>query len=278
MALYSLVNEDRLNGAIKATTDAIREKTGSEDPIPWNKETGLADAVPAVYEAGEAAGVEVGKQEGTDAFWDLIQEFGTRKDYSYAFCRCAFDYIRPKYKVIPTESGMNQTFAENIYLKKVESAYFDFSQAPNLDYCGYWTFANDTGLEEIEDIGIPAPTKYSYTFTRCRKLHTINILRVLESTLFFYAFSSCASLENITIEGTIGQNGMDLQYSTLLSKASILSIINALSTTTTGLTVTFSLTAVNNAFATATGAADGATSEEWLALVDTKSNWTISLV
>lgn len=63
-----------------------------------------------------------------------------------------------------------------------------------------------------------------------------------------------------------------------LSKPSITSIINCLSTTTSGLTVTLSKTAVNNAFETSEGVADGSTSQEWLNLVATKTNWTISLV
>ena len=51
----------------------------------------------------------------------------------------------------------------------------------------------------------------------------------------------------------------------------------ALSTTTTGLTVTFSKTAVDKAFETAEGANDGSTSPEWLALVATRPNWGIGL-
>ena len=91
-------------------------------------------------------------------------------------------------------------------------------------------------------------------------------------------FTNCFQLQNLTIEGIIGQNGFNVQWSTKLSKASITSIINALSETTSGLTVTLSKTAVNNAFETSAGAADGSTSEEWTTLEGTKTNWTISLV
>jgi hypothetical protein len=42
--------------------------------------------------------------------------------------------------------------------------------------------------------------------------------------------------------------------------------------------VTFSLVAINTAFETASGVADGSASQEWLELSNTKSNWTISLV
>jgi hypothetical protein len=66
----------------------------------------------------------------------------------------------------------------------------------------------------------------------------------------------------------IGQKNFNVHWSPKLSKASIESIINALSSTTSGLTVTISKTAKEAAF----------TSAEWSALIATKSNWTISLV
>jgi hypothetical protein len=77
-------------------------------------------------------------------------------------------------------------------------------------------------------------------------------------------------LKNLTIEGTIGQNGFSVVDCKELSKASIISIINALSTTTSGLTVTLSKTAVVNAFGSETSA-------EWVTLKNEKSNWTVAL-
>ena len=53
--------------------------------------------------------------------------------------------------------------------------------------------------------------------------------------------------------------------------------MNILSDTASGKTLTLSLTAVNNAFETSAGAKDGSTSAEWTALVDAKTNWTITL-
>lgn len=62
-----------------------------------------------------------------------------------------------------------------------------------------------------------------------------------------------------------------------LDKASTTSVISALSDTATAQTLTLSLSAVNTAFETSEGAADGSTSEEWLALAETKPNWLIEL-
>ena len=61
-----------------------------------------------------------------------------------------------------------------------------------------------------------------------------------------------------------------MQWSTKLNKESITSVINRLSSGANGLTVTLSLTAVNNAFE---GGRDGT---EWQTLIATKPNWTIA--
>lgn len=113
------------------------------------------------------------------------------------------------------------------------------------------------------------------TFTCCYKLKTIEGIHLSEagdqelgSTSMF---QDCRELESVMFYGKIGSNGINLRWSTKLNRASIESIINALSTTTSGLVVTFSTTAVNNAFA------GGSTGDEWLNLIATKSNWTISL-
>lgn len=62
-----------------------------------------------------------------------------------------------------------------------------------------------------------------------------------------------------------------------LDKASTKSIINALSNTATGQTLTLNIAAVNTAFETSSAAKDGSTSTEFAALVATKTNWTIVL-
>ena len=59
------------------------------------------------YTEGFEAGKQEGKQEEYDAFWDMIQQKGNRADYSYAFLRWGGQYIRPKYKVIPTACAKN---------------------------------------------------------------------------------------------------------------------------------------------------------------------------
>lgn len=183
-------------------------------------------------------------EKGKEYIWEVVQQKGNRKDYSYAFAYWATDYIRPKYKVVPTDvASGNQPFCKS-KIKKVEKEYFDFSQKPygTASTNGwYYTFSTCPNLEEIEDIGMQAMINYTYCFAWCGKLHTIAILRSNADTSWSYAFESCSSLQNITIEGKIGKKGFNVKWSKKLTKESLLSILKALSldiTETT--TITFS--------------------------------------
>lgn len=222
------------------------------------------------FNEGYSNGVNEGRSLEQDAFWDMLQHNGKRKTYLNAFRGWSAEYIRPKYKAVVTDiNGCGYVFGDCVNLKKVEAQYFDFSQKPTgtNNNTGYlYTFDNCAKLEEIEDIGLAPQFIYSRTFGYCSKLKTIAKMGVDENTQFANAFIACTQLENLTIEGTIGRNGLNLKDSTKLSKASIESVINALSSTTSGLTVTLSKTAVENAF----------TTEEWETLKATKTNWNIT--
>jgi hypothetical protein len=69
-------------------------------------------------------------------------------------------------------------------------------------------------------------------------------------------FEKAQNLTHCIFQGEIAI-ALDLHWSTLLDKESILSFVNALSTTKSGLTTTLSLTAVNKAFETSEGVNDG---------------------
>ena len=114
----------------------------------------------------------------------------------------------------------------------------------------------------------------TFQFAEARKISKLIFYEknVISTPLTF----SMDYLTEVTFEGTIASS-ISFAWSPL-NRASILSCFSVLSDTATGKTATFKQTAVDTAFETSQGAADGSTSPEWLALVDTKSNWTISLV
>jgi hypothetical protein len=113
-------------------------------------------------------------------------------------------------------------------------------------------------------------------FYNCQALKTIDklILKSDGSTNLLSTFGECYALENITIEGTIGYNGISFKDCTKLSGASLLSIVGALSTTTSGYTITLSKTAVDNAKASDLGQFI----TDWGNLLANRTNWTINLV
>ena len=183
---------------------------------------------------------EAGKQAEYDRFWDAYQKNGTEMNYQCSFAHGRFtdETYNPKYpiNVLQSTTGMDMAFYN----------------------CG------------LTDLKVPIYAgkvkRLSQTFDTSPTLVTIPLLQIGEQCTFYNPFLNCQNLKNITIEGTIGQTGLSFQWCPL-TKASIESVINALSTTTTGMTITLKKTAVNAAF----------TTDEWNALVATKSNWTITL-
>lgn len=193
---------------------------------------------------------QAGKKSEYDRFWDEYQQNGQRLDYNYAFYGNGWDdsSYTPKYPIKASYTACRSLFA--------------------------WSIITDTCVL----IDLTIAKEMQSTFYQCQYLKTIREIIITEDTTINLAvFYNCNVLENLTFTGVIGAT-FSLQWSTKLTKASITSIVNALSTTTSGLSVTLSKTAVNKAFKTSVGANDGSTSTEWTTLIATKSNWTISLV
>ncbi len=138
-------------------------------------------------------------------------------------------------------------------------------------------FSACSALTTIPPIDTSQGANFSNMFSSCSVLTSIPQIDVSNGTNFSHMFNGCGALVNLTMTGTIKAYGLDLTPCNKLSKASITSVINALSDTTNALKVQLSKTAVNNAFETSSGVADGSTSEEWTTLIATKANWTIAL-
>lgn len=234
------------DGNIAAIAEKIREKTSGDKTY---KTSEMPEGVDEVYDAG----IEQGKKAEYDRFWDSYQndevQQKPRTHYNYAFYQVGWTDItyNPKYDF------------------EIQYAVGMFS----------YNHITDT-LKALDFTKLASPA--SNVFARSKKLKTIRKVIVNEATTFSGWFTEDVELENITFEGTIGQSDLNLQWSTKLSKASIENIISVLSTTTSGLAVTLSKTAVNKAFETSEGANNGATSTAWTNLIGTRSNWTVSLV
>jgi hypothetical protein len=206
-----------------------------------------------------------GVQAEYDRFWDEFQKdpynrIGNRYDYVQAFKGHSWtDKIyNPKWdfgeqKTVEVDGVQKQ-------VRRVKYAAEMFLQS----------MITDT-LKPMDFTEIYSGTNGLFAYTT--KLKTIRTLTVVEGTTFNNWFQNATAIENITFDGVIGQD-INFQWSTKLTKDSITSIIEHLSNTASGKTLTLSKTAVNTAF----NMTDGNPSTEWSNLVGTKQNWTISLV
>lgn len=229
-------------------------------------------------------GGDTGYRGYYDEFWDAIQENGNRRVYTYAFAWRGWNakVFKPKYDII---LGNGYEDADNAFgnmnsnsgfppldmvaLCEEQGIVIDTSQVTRMSF----TFRGDGFLRwGVIDMRNVTSVNGVFYGNGDYKLERIDKILCAETTPWASnCFQNQSKLEYIRFEGVIGQNNLNLQWSTKLSKASITSIINALSTTTNGLTVTLSKTAVESAFGSTT-------SIEWTNLIGTRSNWTISLV
>ena len=240
----------------KEIADKIREKTGITDKIKPSEFAGLQDDV-----------FEAGKQAENKRFWDLYQEEGYKQNYSNAFSGPSWtiELFKPRYDIKPTvaymvfrASGLEGDLVE---IAERLGIVIDFSSCTNLQF----TFLNSK-LTRIGTVGGKFTTNLEQTFREAEMLHTIDKLILKKENKIIRTFEGCTALENITIEGTIGTS-FDIHWSPL-SKASIESIVSALSDTVTEQTVTFNNERIDTIY----------TESEWASVVATKPNWTFALL
>lgn len=213
---------------------------------------------------------EAGKKAEYDAFWNSSKD---ETDWVRRFTgRCWNDTtFKPGYnlKLQYNCLGCFHNFGVSDFKKCTDESGVVFSTTGMTNAQSLFEYAISlTNMLPIDLSKCSGEWASQYAFKNCHKLVTIDKLIISETVWLKNVFDNCHNLKNVIFEGTLAQNGLNLQWSTKLSKASITSIINCLSSTTSGLSITLSETAVNNAF----------TTEEWNALIATKSNWTITLV
>ena len=264
---------------LPAISDKLREIAENEQKVyDAGRAAGYHTGYNTGYEHGEAAGVEYGRQAEHSDFWDIYQNYGNRKYYDSAFCesgnyaqwRYGTTY-RPKYPIKPGTASSMFSITRLPY-EAIHAV--DFSRCTEFRLC----FTYYSGGKKIPPIDLRVATVTQNMFAWSSNLEEIEELLVTESTPYSACFTGCSNLKEVRFNGTIGQNGLDFRGSPLLSKESIKNVVEHLSDSTAGLTLTFSLAAVNKAFETSEGENDGEWSGEWTAVVATKQNWTISLL
>ena len=155
----------------------------------------LIKKIPVVFEAGKAQGD--GGDSHYDTFWDGYQDNGNRRRYNYAFAG---------------DGWTDETFNPKYPFGAITHATYMFG------------YSLVTEIEQTLDFST-ITTTVANTFTGS-KVKTARI-KLSEAVAANNMFQNSSELTNLIIEGTIGKNGFNFQWSPL-SHDSLMSIINAL--------------------------------------------------
>ena len=232
-----------------------------EETPPFNVKFGWNNGE---FEAGKAEGA----QEEYDRFWDTYQNYGNRTEYTYVFAGVGWtqDLFKPKYDIIPTIQQGMFSYSKIVDIRpQTIGVNVDFSRCTNFQYlCRYST------IKYIGVVDCSRAIAGDFIFNFAENLVSVEKIIMPENMTWAgfadKSFENAKKLEHIRIEGVI-RRSTNLSWSVVLKKESITSIVQALSDTAEGQTITFSQTAKEAAF----------TDAEWAVLIGTKPNWTFSL-
>ena len=203
-----------------AACDTIREKTGTTDLI---KSGELPDKVDAVYEAG--------KNAEWNEFWDNFQQNNARRDYSMAFSGGGWtaNNFKPKYDIISTRSDYMFNYTTLLAIDLAQTLddlgiILDTSQSKYVQNMFCYSAITRIGVLNLTNAEI-----FSNMFVGS-KIKTIDkiILNANGSQSLLNMFYLANNLEDLTFEGVIGQNGLNLKDCTKLTHDSLMNVINCL--------------------------------------------------
>lgn len=272
----------------------LQEKTATTGEVvtPDAGYAGLksVDTAP-VYDAG----VEAGKKSEYDAFWDNAQLNGNRFVYQM-FCASVgipSEFLKkPKYPFVLKDAAYNFMSQyntaygtevggdKNIYTAPMDLSSWEIDTSEVTNASCFFHNASVANLTLDFSNATTLSQAFQSSSRGCPNNITIKVSEKCASLNYAFAHAMhseyCADVVRFSEGSVIACGDLKLQW-TNLSKESLISVINALSSATSGLPVALRLKCVDKEFETSAGANDGSTSEEWLNLVATKPNWTISL-
>lgn len=208
-----------------------------------DKVTMIVNKIRHVYDSGVFdAGFECGRQSAVDdalegsittngikEMWEASKTvLKNRTDYKYAFYAWPDELFQPPSDgdgnalIAPADDGAVSMFAGS-FIKTIDEAKVNFSNVTSLNS----TFRSAIVLESVY-MDVSKVTEMRLTFNSAESLETVAIVGLSPSCTFTRAFGGCYALKNLSITGTIGQNGFDVTACTELSSKSVNNIIAAL--------------------------------------------------
>lgn len=204
----------------------------------------IAENEQKLYDTGYENGIADQKAESVD--WDVIQDYGKRTAYNRAFAAWGLKVCNPKYLITPATTGFINAFQACTELEMVDWDKFDLSQCTSFSQ----TFNSCFKLKSIDTKLVPASfvaNCWDYAFSGCRELTQIQEISAMKDHTWTYTFNRCDNLKEIRFSGEIGKT-INFGDCKKLSRKSIDSIIYALTTNDTGVRLTLSKTAIDNAY------------------------------
>lgn len=237
------------------------------------------------YAMGLKEGLEVGNMQGKEAeynaFWDtFLPENLTAENSAYLFSGKGWNnttFNPNKDLIVPNGAQRYFHVTGELDLKaKLEERglKFDFSKCANITYLAYST--SITRFPELDCRNIKSLNFFLQNNTKLVSIDKVILNESGNQTFASTSFGMNTKLEQVEFEGVIGN---DLSFCDCpLNFESLVSVVIALSETTTGKTLTLKKSAVDKAFESSEGANDGSENYRWVNLVDERPNWTVSLV
>ena len=211
---------------------------GRDDGYKNGKQEGYDEGYTVGYGEAYGLGMEMGKSEEYNRFWDTFQNNGGTANYYYAFAYNKFndENYNPKYDI----------------------------RCSNATTPGQAMFLNSSGITDTKVVIYANANNLQGAFQNSG-IKTIRKIVSQETTAYTQTFNGCDKLTDITFEGVIGQS---INFGVCpLTAESIVSVVGHLSDSVTGKTATFKQTAINNADWSTTNYAS------WEELKATKPNW-----
>lgn len=246
-----------------------------------DKLTIIAENQQKIYDKGFADGSSASEKVSWDEVWDVLQNNG---EYAMQFYRTPTwtdENFKPKYTVYASTA----TFTDGVDSKNgVRCGMTDLRKETigvDVDWSHCTNFNNAFIFTPIKYCGIIDMSNATYGSNLFYHANALESVEKLILPTRAISFSSgigfgAENLKDIQFEGTF-KASVSFIYAINLSKQSIINIISALSDTTANLAVTFKTSTINKLFETSDGANDGSSSTEWGSLINSKSNWTVSL-
>lgn len=146
---------------------------------------------------------------------------------------------------VPTFDTSNGTNFNSMfrYCYKLESIpVFNTCNGTNFDYM----FEQCNKLTSVTGLSTNKGTSLNSMFYQCKKLKSISQIDFSSATNASSAFFNCAELVKIIFHGTIAIR-LDIHWSTKLSRESILSLLQCLNATVSGITITLPTKCIDTA-------------------------------